>query len=202
MPVITISRQFGAGGKTLSTVISKILGYNVYDREVIKMVSEKARVSENWVDGVEKDAGSKLMNFVHGMISTSFLDRLLDDQKGIIDEEIYIDLLQTIIPKIAMEENCVIVGRGGQFILEGKEEVYHIFLIAEKKDRVKFIEKAYNFTASQALKVVNTEDNKRDVFFKKFHKTGHDNPIHYHLVINMSKVNIEKASELVCNLVS
>ena len=59
MPVITISRQFGAGGLTLSKRLSDILGYTLFDQEIIAMVSEKAKVSKNWVQSVEKEAGGK-----------------------------------------------------------------------------------------------------------------------------------------------
>ncbi len=200
MSVITISRQFGAGGKTLSKIISKKLGYPLYDDEIVRMISEKARVSKDWVLSLEKNAGSNLMKIIDGLVSRSLMDRIIDDQKGYIDERIYIELLEEIICTIAKTGNCIILGREGQYILEDKEDVYHILLIAKKEDRIKFMEKPYNLSHSQSIKVINTEDKKRARFYRNFNKTDYDAPIHYHMVLNMSRLDMEKAAQLVYNL--
>ncbi len=60
MAVITISRQFGAGGKTLGKMIAKTLGYTFADDHIVEMVAEAANVSPHFVESVEKEAGSKL----------------------------------------------------------------------------------------------------------------------------------------------
>jgi cytidylate kinase len=63
MSVITISRQFGAGGLTLGRMVSKKLEYNFFDNEIIQMVAKKARVSTHWVESMEKEAGGKFQRF-------------------------------------------------------------------------------------------------------------------------------------------
>jgi len=67
---------------------------------------------------------------------------------------------------------------------------------------VKFMQETYSLTVSKALGVVTTEDKKREKFFKKFHQAEHDNPIHYHMVLNMSRVNMKEATEFICSLIS
>ena len=62
MAVITISRQFGAGGKTLGELISKNLGYTFIDDAIINKVAKKAKVSDEWVQSIEKEAGGKSKN--------------------------------------------------------------------------------------------------------------------------------------------
>ncbi|MDY7036568.1 MAG: cytidylate kinase family protein, partial [Thermodesulfobacteriota bacterium] len=60
MAVITISRQFGAGGKTLGEMIAKELNYRFLDETIIQEISKKAKVSKDWVKSVERTAGSTL----------------------------------------------------------------------------------------------------------------------------------------------
>ncbi|MGB8426467.1 MAG: cytidylate kinase family protein, partial [Desulfobacterales bacterium] len=93
MAVLTISRQFGAGGITRGKRVAKRLGYGFYDDEIIRMVAKKANVSPQWVESMEKEAGGKLERLISGLVSKSFFERLLDDRHGYIDEEIYVDLL-------------------------------------------------------------------------------------------------------------
>ena len=202
MSVITISRQFGAGGKTLGEMISKQLDYTFVDDEIIQLVAKKAKVSTNWVESIEKEAGGKLLKFMSGVVRKSFIDRILNNERGYIDEEIYVDLLHKIITQIAEESNAVILGRGGQYILRDREDVFHILLIAEKADRIRFMETHYDLSPSQALQSINREDKRRMNLYRKFGKENYDQPDLYHLVLNMSKLEMDLACDLVCDLVS
>jgi len=200
MSVITISRQFGAGGKTLGEMVSQKLGYTFVDDEIIQMIAKRAKVSTNWVESIEKEVGGKLLKFMTGLVKKSFIDRVLDNERGYIDEEIYVDLLHKIITQIALEGNVVILGRGGQYILRDMKDVHHVLLIADIADRIRFMETHYNLSTAQALQSVNREDKRRINLYRKFGKENYDHPELYHLVLNMSKLDLEKACELVCEL--
>ncbi len=201
MAIITISRQFGAGGKTLGEFVSKKLGYTLIDKEIISMVAEKAKVSENWVESMENEAGDSFLNFVSKFVSKSFLERILDDSKGYIDEEIYIKLLYDVIKQLAKEGNCIILGRGGQYILNDYENTVHLLLIAEMKDRIAFMEKRYDLSTSQAKNTIASRDKKRLNLYKKFGKVNYDHPGIYDMALNMSRMSMDKAVDLVCNLI-
>ncbi len=202
MSVITISRQFGAGGKTLGGMISKKLGYNFFDNDLIQMVAKKAKVSTNWVESLEKEAGGRVQRFIQSVVPKSMIDRILDDKRGYIDEEIYVDTLNEIIRQIADEGNAVILGRGSQYILKDHADTYHLLLIAEKEDRVQFMEKHYKLTPGQAIQAVNNEDKRRMNLYRKFGKKDYDQPDLYHLVFNMSKTSLDTACGLICDLAS
>jgi len=201
MSVITISRQYGAGGKTVGSLAAEKLGYKIFDDEIMQEVARKANVSKHWVESVDKEAGGKLQRFLSGIISRNLVERILDKEGGYIDEEIYIDLLYKVISRIADEGNAIIIGKGGQYILEGFENTFHILLIADKLDRVKFIEENYNFSSSQAVRVITSNEKKRSNLFRKFGKEGYDNHVHYDMVINTSELSIEKAANMICKLV-
>jgi len=200
MPVITISRQFGAGGKTLGEMIAKKLNYSFVDNEIIQMVAKKAKVSTHWVESIEKEAGGKLLKFMTGLVSKSLVERILDEKRGYIDEEIFVDLLNKIINQIADEGNVVILGRGGQYVLRDREDAFHVLLIAHMNDRVRFMEEHYDLSTAQATQAVNREDKRRSSLYRKFGKEDYDHPDLYHLVLNMSKLKLEKACDLTCDL--
>lgn len=202
MATITISREFGAGGRTLGKMISKALGYAYVDAEIIQMVAERARVSANWVESVEKEAGGRLLKYTAKLIPKRIIDLVLDDSRGYIDEEIYVDLLAEIINRIADEGNAVIIGRGSQYILRGRKDAFHILLVATKEDRLKFLETHYGLTPKEAALIIGREENRRKGLYRKFGKEDYDHSDLYHLVINTSKQDLDKACQIICQLVT
>ena len=200
MAVITISRQFGAGGITLGKMVAEKFGYTFADTEIIKMVAEMANVSTNFVETIEKEAGGKFSKFISKTVSKPLVGRILKDERGYIDEEIYLDYLVLIIAQMADDGDVVILGRGSQYILNDHPDAYHILLINAFEDRVKFMQDNYDLSQNRAVHVVKNEDKRRLNLYKKLGKTDYDNPDLYHLVLNMGRISLDKASELICNL--
>ena len=201
MSVITISRHYGAGAKTLGELISKNLGYSFFDNEIIQMVAEKAKISSDVVDTFEKESRGKFQEFMSGMVPKTLVDRIRYGKEEYIEEEIYVDLLEEIIRKIADEGNALIIGRASQYILEEYDDVYNLLVVADRDDRVTFMETHYQLSREQADRVVTLDDKRRANLYRKFGKTDYDQLDLYHLVLNMSKLNFENAAELVCELV-
>ena len=202
MAVITISRQFGAGGKTMGRMLAQKIGYTFVDHEIIQLVAQKAKVSTNWVESIEKEAGGKLLKFISGLVSKKLIDQVLDNERGYIDEEIYVDLLNQIITKLAEEGDTVILGRGSQYILKDRPDAVHVLLVGEKEDRVQFMVDHYDFSPAQALSRVNQEDKRRVNLYRKFGKVDYDQPGHYHLVLNMSKLTLDQAVNILSCVIS
>lgn len=202
MAVITISRQFGAGGITLGKMIAKKLGYSFADTEIIKMVAEMANVSTDFVETVEKEAGGKFSKLINRLVSKPLLERVLKDERGYIDEEIYLDYLVLIIAQMADEGNVVIIGRGSQYILNDHPDAYHFLLINEFENRVTFLQELYKLSQTRAAQVVRSEDKRRLNLYRKLHKTDYDTPSLYHMVLNMNKIRLEKAMDQICSLVA
>ena len=201
MAVITISRQFGAGGRTLGRLVAEKLDYAFVDEEIIQLVAKRAKVSTNWVESIEKEAGGRLLKYMTKLVPKSFIDLILDDHRGYIDEEIYVDLLNQIINRLADEGNTVIIGRGSQYILRDRDDAYHILLVAQQSDRVKFMEENYDLSPKEASLVVSRQDKRRTNLYRKFGREDYDQPHLYHLVINSSKQDLNMATDLVCKLI-
>lgn len=200
MSVITISRQFGAGGKTIGEKVAQKKEYAFYDNELIQMAAEKAKVSKNSVEAIEKGSG-QIRNFFSGIVPKSLRDLILDRKGEVVREEVYVDILSEIITEIADEGNAVIVGRAAQYILAGRKDVFNALIVAEKEDRIAFMEEYYELTRDQALRAVESDDKRRANLYRAFGKTDYDRPEAYHIVLNMSSISLETACELLCELV-
>ena len=201
MAVITISRQYGAGGKTLGKIIADELDYGFADSEIVAKVAEMANVSTHWVETVENEAGGKLSRFVTRMVSKPLVDRILKCERGYIDEEIYLDYLVLIIAQIADEGDVVVLGRGSQYILDDHPDAFHVLMIDEFDNRVRFMKEHYELSDREAAKVVRGEDKRRKVLYEKLGKTDYDDPFLYHLVLNMGRLSLEEAAKMVCSRV-
>ncbi len=202
MAVITISRQFGAGGITLGKMIAESMGYTFADSDIIQRVAKEANVSTDWIESFEKEAGSKLSRFISSMVSKRWLDRVLSDERGYLDEQIYLDYLVLIIAQFADEGDVVILGRGSQYILNDHPDATHILLVDEFENRVKFMMDRYDMSRKKAERLVVSEDRRRVNLYKRLGKSDYENPLLYHLVLNMGRLDLETAREMVCQLVS
>ena len=201
MAVITISRQFGAGGRTLGQMVANELGYTFADDAIIQMVAEAANVSPHWVESIEKEAGTALSKVIMKLVSKSLVSRVLHDERGYIDEKIYLDYLVVIIAQLAEEGDVVILGRGSQYILDDHPDAYHFLLLDGYESRVKFIMQHYDIGRDKAAQIVRTEDKRRANLYRRLSKSDYDDPSLYHMTINRSRVSLEDALQTVCSLV-
>jgi cytidylate kinase len=202
MAVITISRQFGAGGKTIGKKVAQKLGYTFIDEDIVQLIAEKAKVSPGWVESVEKEAGGRLSRIVSRMVSKPLVDKVLKDEYGYIDEQIYIDYLVVLIAQMAEEGNVVFLDRGSQYILNDHPDAFHILLINTFANRVQFMVERYDLTEQRATQVVKSEEKRRINLYKKIGKQDYDHAQLYHVVINMAKVDLEDAVTTIVNMVT
>jgi cytidylate kinase len=169
MAVITISRQFGAGGRTLGETLAKRLGYRFVNEDMIRDVAKKVGVSSKQVRAFEKDGGSKLLKFMDTIVSRGFIDRLVSEKYGYVDHE----------------------------------NTLHLLLVADLEHRIRFMMDKYKLSEDNAQKVIKRADQIRANFLCLFsEKASHNDPLSYDLVVNMNRVNMEKAIEIVVGLVS
>lgn len=119
-----------------------------------------------------------------------------------MDEQVYVDVLHEVITKLAAEDNVVLMGRGGQYILQDVPNVFHILLVADMPDRIAFMRRFYRLSDRQAEDAVNNGAKRRANLYRRMGKQDYDRPELYHLVINHSKVALEKARDLVCDLIT
>lgn len=203
MAVITISRQFGAGGWTLGERLSKRLGYRYVHEDMIKEVAAKAKVPHTRIKTIEKGGASKLMKFLDRIVTTSYVDRILSDKYGFVDEKTYVDVVRNIIQELHEEGNVVIIGRGSQYILGGYADVWRLLLVGDLDYRINFVMNRFRLSRSEAENAVKRRDQIRSRFLNFFSEADtHNAPLSYDLVLNMTRLSMEKAEEMVVTLIS
>ena len=124
MTTITISRQFGAGGRTLGAKVAERLNYTFEDDAIIHEIARKAKVSTSSVVGQEKTAGSLISRILTTIVDTSYIERVTSEKIGYIDDDIYVETLTDVIKEFAKKDNIVLLGRASQYILQNAENVF------------------------------------------------------------------------------
>ena len=201
MPVVSISRQFGAGGRTLGQKVAARLGYQFVDQDLIDRVAEKADVSVEWVEAVEQEVGGRLMRIISGLVSSNFIERLLGDSASDFDEKKYIEFIRRVMQDIAEQGEAVIIGRASQIILAENPEVVRVLLVADMDDRIEFMMKRHNLDRIAADKAIAIGERKRSALMSVFGVTNPNDPSHYHVVINTSETPLKWAEDIVCSMV-
>ena len=203
MSVITISRHFGAAGKTLGRRLADTLGYYYADEDIIERAVVEMYALPDWKRIIEEEPGDKLKKYISRLnpFGRSLMERPLSDNESYIDGFHYVELMHTIITRIAEEGNAVIVGRGGQFILQNFEKAYFLLLIANERDRIKFIEDKYKFSHKRSVQVVKGMEKRRANLYSFFGRKDYDDLSLYDLTLNLSKLSLDEAEELVYELI-
>jgi len=201
MAVITISRQFGAGGRTLGRMVAERLNYKFLDDAVIQELSKRIRVTSESIADMEKIAGGLFSKIVSTMISRKYMERLAGESSGYIDEVIYVEKLKEVITDLAKQDNVVLLGRGSQFILADVEDTYHFLLIADMAQRIRFMQRHYKMSDSKARQEVLGGEKRRNNLYTRMGASNYNNPELYHMVLNMSRLTLEQAEQQIVSLV-
>lgn len=197
MAVVSISRQYGAGGRMMGEKIAEKLGYRLVDRSILTEVAKKAGVTVRSVEDVEQEAGGLLSRVVNELVKTSLYVRNLPDYSATFDEGAYREFLVKVIGEMAAQGNLVIIGRGSQIILRDTPGVVRVLLVASEDDRIERLMRHYKLDRERAEQVAKREEKKRLAFLKAFAAGEPDAPGLYHLVINTSLVSLDLAADLV-----
>lgn len=186
--IITISREFGSGGRFIGETLAKELGYTFYDKEIIAQVAEKTGLSEKYIEQRGEYAPKK------NMFSYSFVGR--DSQGTSVDDYIY-QVQKKIICDIAEKENCVIVGRCADYILRDREDVLNIFIHGNEPEKCKRIMRLYDKTEKEALALMKEIDKKRSINYAYYTDQKWGMTQNYALCLNSSILGYDKCIKVI-----
>jgi len=202
MPVITISRQFGAGGWAMAERLCSRLGYQLVDERVIDELARKAKVSPYWLSAVEKEASSVILRAISSVVTSNLLYRAPGLPGEGFERKRYISFLRRVMTAVAAEGGYVLVGRGAQFVLKGHPNAIHVMLAGEYENRVRFLMEKYNFSRAEAERTINEKEKQRaGVASNVFESDINDFGL-YHVVINTTLVPFDWAVDTVVSLVN
>jgi len=197
MAAITISRQFGAGGRTLGEKLCDRFKFRLVDEFVIDELARKAKLKGDWLTAMEKEASSTLLSLLSNIVSSGLLYRTPSAPGEDFERKKYKDFLRRVMTAMANEGGYVLLGRGAQIVLRDHPKVLRILLVAEYEDRVKFMVQRYHLSEGEAKKIIKEKEGQRAAVATNIFGVDIDDPRIYHLVLNMSLVPFDWAVEVV-----
>ena len=189
--IITISREFGSGGRFIGEETAKKLGIAFYDREIIAKVADDLGLSEKYVADRGEYAPSK------NIFSYAFIGR--DINGNSIADQIY-SYQQKIIKELAAKEPCVIVGRSADYILSGRDDVLNVFIQGNKADKIVRIKEIYSKSDDEAARMIKVTDKKRSVNYRYCTDQEWGNRKNYDIVLNSSTLGYDNCIDVISKL--
>lgn len=197
MAVITISREVATGGRKLGRLLADQLGYQYLDKGLLQKVAEDLNVSERALQGFEKGRAFRVANLFSKMYSKEYIQRIVGHDKSVVEENEYQQSLRNLIQAIARQGNLVIIGRAAYYFLQDLDDACHIRLVAPAEWRARFAVEHLGISPEQAGDFLERHDRNRHWFHRSLCGEGCYDPKLFHLTINMARVPINLAMQLV-----
>lgn len=189
--VITISRAYGSGGRTVGRIVSEKLGIPCYDHEIITAIAEKSGFCEEYIRerGEYANSGSKFFNamgigYTNGL---SLQDRLWIEQEKVILE-------------LAEKGDCVIVGRCADFILKDRVECLKVFIHTSMQNRIDRIIKYYEEKEVPTERSLKDKDKRRKAYYQYYTDIEWGAVKNYHLCLDSGILGVEKCADIIVSV--
>ena len=182
--IITISREYGSGGRYIGRLVADKLGIKFYDKDLIKIVSKEAGMTEDFIEENEqkREWGSSLNSEYNSN------DKLFIAETKVIKE-------------IASNQSCVIIGRCSDFILQDRKNVFNVFVYSDMENRIKRAIEFYGIDKTKAEKEIKRIDKLRANHYKYYTEKEWNNHTNYDICINSDLLGVEKTAEIICNMI-
>lgn len=186
--IITVSREFGSGGRTIGKQVAKELGIPCYDNEIIQKIASERGFDEHYVkDAGEYDSGGFLSIFSSRAFGDANADLIWKAQ-------------YKIILQLAEKEPCVIVGRCADYILRDKADCLRVFIHADKDFRMNRIIKVYGETDIPTEQRLKEKDKRRAAYHRFYTNMKWGQSKNYDITLNSGTPGIDKCAEIIKNL--
>ncbi len=185
--IITLSREYGSGGRYIGKLVAEKLGIKLYDKEFVSKLAEETGLSSEYIENNEQKRGAleTLNNGYYSGLSNS-------DELFIKESE--------LIKKVTSENSCVIVGRCADFILKENKNVFKVFVYSNMENKIKRTTNIYGLDKNKAEKEINRINKLRANHYKYYTEKDWNNPENYDICINSDSLGVEKAADLICEM--
>lgn len=197
--IITISRQYGSGGRNIGEMLAKKLNLDFYDKGLIEIVAERTGINKQFLESKEEKFTNDNLFFsaFHKEIfSSPFASKVRNSTLDKIFE-----IQREVIINIANQGNCVIIGRCASFILKDNYECFNVFIHAPNRERIQRITNEYGVKMENAETQLENTDKYRANYYKYY--TGGDwgNMTNYNLTIDSGYFSNEAICDIIINAV-
>ncbi len=189
--IITVSREFGSGGRTIGRLVAEKLGIPCYDSELIDKIACESGLAKDYIadQGEYASYGSWIAKALsgHAFSGYSTQDYLFGVQKKVITE-------------LAEKHSCVIVGRCADYILDKKQDCLKVFIHASMDFRAKRIVDVYGEREETPKKRLADKDKRRKTYYRFYTDMEWGDVTNYDIALDSGKIGIERCAEIIASL--
>ena len=186
--VITISREYGSGGRYIGRLIADKLGIKLYDKDFIEKLAKDTGFSEEYIESNEQKRN------VLDVFNSGYYAGLNNSDELFIKES-------ELIKEVSDNESCVIIGRCADFILKDKENVFKVFVYSNTENKIKRVTKIYGLNEEKAKKEIKRIDKLRANHYKYYTEREWKDNSNYDICINSDTLGVEKSADLICGII-
>lgn len=186
--IITISREFGSGGRFIGKQVAEKLGIAYYDKDIIAQIAEQSGFSPEYIQKNAELSPKK------GLFAYAFAGR---DATGKSIEDMVYEAQRKVILEIADKESCVIIGRNADYILKDHDDVLNVFIHGNIPEKTKRICELYNVTESEAVKMMADIDKRRMTNYRFYTEKKWGMSCNYTLSLNSSELGYDMCEKII-----
>ena len=190
--IITISREFGSGGRFIGEEVAKKLGIAYYDKNIIGQIAEKSGLSPEYIQENAELSPKK------GLFAYAFSGR---DITGKSVEDMGYEAQRNIILELAEKEPCVIIGRNADYILKDRDDVLNVFIHGDMPEKIKRITGLYNVKEKEAVKMMADTDKRRRTNYNFYTDQNWGKASNYTLCLNSSQLGYDRCEMIIMECV-
>lgn len=188
--VVTVSRQYGSGGRYVAKMLAKELGVPIYDKQIIEMTAQNFGFSKEFVADYEE---KPINRFYYAFSLGGDLNSGLS-----MNDKIFIEQAN-IMKKLAAQGSCVIVGRCADYVLRDRTDVLNVYIHTDMAHRVARAVQFYGLDEESALKAIKKSDKQRRKYHNDYANREWDNALNYHLAIDSDRIGVDNSAKLIKN---
>ena len=186
--IITISREFGSGGRFIGEEVAKKLGIAYYDKNIINEIAEKSGLSPEYVLENAELSPKK------GLFAYAFAGR---DITGKSVEDLVYEAQRKVILELAEKESCVIIGRNADYILKDRDDVLNVFIHGDAPEKIQRITRLYNVEEQKAVKMMVDIDKRRMANYNFYTNQKWGKADNYTLCLNSSQLGYDRCEKII-----
>lgn len=190
--IITISREFGSGGRFIGEEVAKKLGIAYYDKNIISQIAEKSGLSPEYIQE-NAELSPKKGLFAYALAGRDITGRSVEDM-------VY-ETQRKVILELARKEPCVIIGRNADYILKDRDDALNVFIHGDMLEKIQRISQLYRVTEQEAVKMMADTDKRRMTNYNFYTDQKWGKASNYTLCLNSSQLGYDRCEALITECV-
>lgn len=194
MAVVTVSRQYGAGGLRVAPAIAEALGFRLADRELVELAAARLGMDPEVASSRDERVPALLEELGRTLAAATPEFGLAPPPEA--NDRALVDAVRSVIESLAEAGGYVILGRGAQAALAGRADVCSILLVGEEADRLRRVMGSQGVDEREARARLGRVDGERSAYVRRFYGVDNQDPGLYDAVLNTSRLGLEHATRL------